>query len=184
MEKGSIAKIISYNLHGETVCASAARISTTKGNSYEIFEKSNDSVKNRELIKKVLGSGHKSIIEHATFTIALWNVSAFVEQFFIEFRLASFTVKSRRYVDFSGLGYYIPPDLPEDSRERYCQYMDMLFEGYALLLNSGIPKEDARFLLPYAFNSNFYCTMNARELIHIIRAIKHGHGRGILSLRA
>jgi thymidylate synthase ThyX len=32
-----------------------------------------------------------------------------VEQYFIERRLASFTVKSRRYVDFSGLGYHIPP---------------------------------------------------------------------------
>lgn len=182
MEMGSIAKIISYNLYSETVCASAAKISTTKGNAYEIFEKSSDDAKNRELIKKVLSSGHKSIIEHATFTIALWNVSAFVEQFFIECRLASFTVKSRRYVDFSGLGYYIPPDLDGDSRTRYCQYMDALFSAYEALLNGGVPKEDARFLLPYSFNSNFYCTINARELIHLIHAIKYGRGRGIPEL--
>ena len=52
--------------------------------------------------------GHMSFIEHATFTIAFENVSAFVEQFFIEFRLASFTIKSRRYVDFGKMGFYIP----------------------------------------------------------------------------
>lgn len=182
METGSIARIISYNLHSETVCASAAKISTTKGNAYEIFERSNDGAKNRELIKKVLSSGHKSVIEHAVFTIALWNVSAFVEQFFIECRLASFTVKSRRYVDFSGLGYHIPPELEGSSRERYSQYMDMLFAAYGALLQRDIPKEDARFLLPYSFHSNFYCTVNARELVHIIHTIRYGRGRGIPEL--
>lgn len=184
MQMESKAKIISYNLHSENICASAAKISTTKGNAYEIFEKSTDSAKNRKLIEKVLESGHKSIIEHATFTIALWNVSAFVEQFFIECRLASFTVKSRRYVDFSGLGYYVPPELEGGSREQYCQYMDLLFAGYESLLKRGVPKEDARFLLPYSFNSNFYCTINARELVHAIRAIKHGRGRGIPELES
>ena len=184
MEMGSIAKIISYNLESERVCASAAKISTTKGNAYEIFEKSNDDEKNRELIKKVLSSGHKSVIEHAVFTIALWNVSAFVEQFFIECRLASFTVKSRRYVDFSGLGYHVPSDLSDRSRKHYCQYMDMLFEGYRSMLDQGVPKEDARFLLPYSFHSNFYCTINARELLHVIRAIRCGRGRGIPELES
>ena len=184
MKMESIAKIISYNLYNENICASAAKISTTKGDAYEIFEKSNDTVKNRELIRKVLSSGHKSIIEHAVFTIALWNVSAFVEQFFIECRLASFTVKSRRYVDFSSLGYYIPPDLDSGSLKHYSQYMDMLFDAYKLMLEGGIPKEDARFLLPYSFNSNFYCTINARELIHVIHAIKYGRGRGIVELES
>ena len=33
--------------------------------------------------------------------MAFENVSVFCEQFIIEFRLASFTVKSRRYVDFA-----------------------------------------------------------------------------------
>lgn len=183
MDAQSVAKIISYNLYGENICASAAKISTTKGNACEIFEQSRDSGKNRDLIRKVLKSGHNSVIEHAVFTIALWNVSVFVEQFFIEFRLASFTVKSRRYVDFSGLGYYIPSDLDRESREEYRRYMDMLFEAYRALLEDGVPKEDARFVLPYSFHSNFYCTLNARELVNLLRAIRHGRGRGIPELQ-
>lgn len=183
MDTQSAAKIISYNLYGENICASAAKISTTKGNACEIFEQSRDSEKNRDLIRKVLRSGHKSVIEHAVFTIALWNVSVFVEQFLIEFRLASFTVKSRRYVDFSGLGYFIPPDLDGESREEYCRYMDLLFEAYRAMLEEGVPKEDARFILPYSFHSNFYCTLNARELVNVIHAIRYGRGRGIPELQ-
>lgn len=184
MEVLSQAKIINYNMDNEAVCASAARISTTKGNAFTIFEKAKENPNNQDLIQKVLRSGHKSFIEHVSFTIALCNVSAFVEQFFIESRLASFTIKSRRYVDFSEQGYYIPSELTGDSRLQYCNYMDMLFEAYQKLIGEGIPKEDARFLLPYSFHSNFYCTVNARELSYIIRTIYAGRGRGIPELKA
>ena len=171
------AKIISCNKNGSEVCASAARISTTQGDANEIFEKAQGNPKNHDLIQKVLRSGHKSVIEHAVFTVAFWNVSACVEQYVIESRLASFTVKSRRYVDFSNFGYYVPEDLAGEDLAAYRAYMDMLFEAYGALLEAGVPKEDARFLLPYSFHSNFYCTLNARELVHIIASIWSGRGR-------
>ncbi len=180
----STAKIISYNALGETVCASAARISTTKGNALEVFDNSDNVNKNRSLIEKVLRSGHKSIIEHAVFSIAFENVSVFVEEFFIERRLASFTVKSRRYVDFSDQGYYIPEALEGTARNLYCEYMDKLFEAYQFMLDNGVPKEDARFLLPYSFHSNFYCTINARELSYIIKTIMSDDFSDILELRS
>lgn len=183
MKNKSQAELISYNIENMEICASAARISTTKGDAVEIYEKAKSNEKNQELVKKVLRSGHKSIIEHVVFTFALKDVSAFVEQFFIECRLASFTVKSRRYVDFSRLGYYIPSDLEGENLKQYCQYMDNLFCAYKTMLDNGIPKEDARFLLPYSFNSNFYCTVNARELLHMIYDMKHGRGHGIPELQ-
>lgn len=183
MPHKSVAKIISWNTDCEAICASAAKISTTKGNANEIFETTKGSPKNADLIEKVLRSGHKSVIEHAVFSIAFWDVSAFVEQFLIECRLASFTVKSRRYVDFSNLGYYIPSDLSEESRQLYCAYMDLLFNGYQSLLELGIPKEDARFLLPYSFCSNFYCTLNARELSGLISSIQSGRGQNVPELQ-
>lgn len=183
MKKRSQVKLVSYNINNVEICASAARISTTSGNAIEIFEKSKGNEKNQELIKKVLSSGHASITEHAIFTFALKDVSAFVEQFFIECRLASFTVKSRRYVDFSKLGYHIPSDLKGENLNQYCKYMDNLFCAYNIMLENGIPKEDARFLLPYSFHSNFYCTCNARELVHIIYDIKYGRGSDIPELQ-
>lgn len=183
MEHKSVAKIISWNIDCEAICASAAKISTTSGNAIEIFEKCKSNPQNTDLVKKVLQSGHRSVIEHAVFSIAFWDVSAFVEQFLIECRLASFTVKSRRYVNFSNLGYFVPPALSGKSLHLYCEYMDLLFSGYRSLLESGIPKEDARFLLPYSFCSNFYCTINARELINLISSIIYGRGQNVPELQ-
>lgn len=175
----SQAKIISFNNENERICSSAARISTTEGNAIEIIKKSDDLQKNRNLIKNVLKSGHKSIIEHAVFTIAFCNVSVYVEQFLIEFRLASFTVKSRRYVNFGKMGYYIPQNMDNDTKKLYINHMDYLFSEYNYLLENNIPKEDARFVLPYSFFSNFYCTVNARELIHILNSMLYGRGKNI-----
>lgn len=183
MEREPHANIISCNANSEEVCASAARISTTAGDAQEIFENAKGNPKNRALIGKVLASGHKSLIEHAVFTLALRDVSVFVEQFFIECRLASFTVKSRRYVDFSHLGYHIPPELEGEDLALYRRYMDGLFEAYGDLLEAGVPREDARFLLPYAFHSNFYCTLNARELGRLLGQIRYGRGRDVPELQ-
>lgn len=163
----------------EDVCAASGRISTQSGTALEIFERSHDKKKNANLIGKVTRSGHTSTIEHAFFNLAFENVSVVVEQFMIEFRLASFTVKSRRYVDFSDCGYHVPEFRNEEDKAEYTKVMDELFSSYVSLCDGGIPKEDARFVLPYCFYSNFYCSLNGRELVNVLNAMIYGRGRKI-----
>lgn len=170
--------IIGVSDTDEKVCAASGRISTQSGTALEIMEKSQDNEKNANLITKVTASGHTSTIEHIFFNLAFENVSVVVEQFMIEFRLASFTVKSRRYVDFSQSGYYMP-ELKDDIKEKFTSHMNSLFSLYAELTDAGIPKEDARFVLPYCFYSNFYCSLGGRELVHVLKAMLYGRGRKI-----
>lgn len=174
MEKAK-ARIIAASTAGDLVCAAAGRISTTEGTALEILTRSAEKENNGRLIEKVVASGHHSLVEHAFFSIAFDSVSVCTEEFVIEHRLASFTVQSRRYVDFSHIGCYEPP-LPAALAERYRAHMREMVSRYARLLELGIPKEDARFVLPYSFRSNFYCTLNARELMHMIAAMLWGRG--------
>ena len=90
------ALIIGLSDCGEKVTAAGGRVSTQEGTALSIWAKSQDDEKNANLIDKVTRSGHNSVVEHTYFNLAFQNVSAVVEQFIIEFRLASFTVKSRR----------------------------------------------------------------------------------------
>lgn len=163
----------------QDVCAASGRISTQSGTALEIFERSHDEEKNTSLIGKVTRSGHTSTIEHIFFNLAFENVSVVVEQFMIEFRLASFTVKSRRYVDFSDCGYLVPDFKNEADKLLYTETMDKLFASYVKLTDAGIPKEDARFILPYCFYSNFFCSLNGRELINVLNAMLFGRGKDI-----
>ena len=105
--------LLSWTPDMEAMIASGGRISTMDGTADEIRAKSlaAGKEKNEKLIGKVLSSGHTSVLEHGYVNLAFEIVSVLAEQFLIEFRLASFTVKSRRYVDFSGAGY-VAPELP------------------------------------------------------------------------
>ena len=182
MQKGS-ASILLKNEAALRVVASSARISTQQGTALEIYERGGDRQKDLNLVGKVLSSGHKSVVEHQTFSVAFDNVSVLVEQFVIEFRLASFTVKSRRYVDFSNAGYVQPEGMNGEVRRIYSERSEALFSVYDRLLSLGVPKEDARFVLPYGFRSNFFATLNARELMRMIAAMLHGRGSAYPELR-
>lgn len=173
------AYIIGCSDCGEDVCAASGRISTQSGTALEIFERSHDKEKNRKLIDKVTKSGHTSTVEHIFFNIAFENVSVVVEQFMIEFRLASFTVKSRRYVDFADCGYLVPEFKSDEDKAKYVSVMDKLFSAYSYLTENGVPKEDARFVLPYCFYSNFLCSLNGREMVNVLTAMIYGRGRKI-----
>ncbi|MCD7774083.1 MAG: FAD-dependent thymidylate synthase [Clostridiales bacterium] len=181
---GSVAIVLGMTDTDEKIPAAAGRISTQEGDASEIFDKSQDREKNAKLISKVTRSGHNSTIEHTVFNIAFKNVSVFAEQFLIEFRLASFTVKSRRYVDFGKSGFYSPALKSEEDEKLFNETMEFLFSEYTSFLEMGIPKEDARFILPYCLRSNFYCTVNARELLHILRAMLFGRGRDYAELKS
>lgn len=174
----SRAIIVVKNPEALRAAAASARISTQQGTALEIFEKSAGGEKDLNLLNKVLSSGHKSIIEHQSVTIAFNDVSVFAEQFIIEARLAAFTVKSRRYVDFGAAGWVRPNGLTDEQAARYDALMAARFEDYRRLLELGIPKEDARFVLPYCLRSNFYMTVDARELILLVGAMLRGRGAG------
>ncbi len=163
----------------EKICAASGRISTQNGTAMEIYEKSQDRGKNEKLIGKVTKSGHTSTTEHVFFNLAFEDVSVVVEQFMIEFRLASFTVKSRRYVDFSSSGYYMPEFRSEEDKAQFTETVEELFDSYIKLTEKGIPKEDARFVLPYCFYSNFFCSLNGRELVNVLSAMLYGRGKNI-----
>ena len=109
--KQSRAIIVNKNPEALRVAAGSARISTQQGTAMEIYARSLGDAKDLSLMNKVLSSGHKSVIEHQTVNIAFNDVSVLVEQFVIECRLASFTVKSRRYVDFGAAGWVRPEGL-------------------------------------------------------------------------
>ena len=105
--------LISCSPEAAAIIASGGRISTMDGTADEIYAKSlaAGQEKNEKLIGKVLSSGHTSVLEHCYVNLSFENVSVLAEQFLIEFRLASFTVKSRRYVDFSTAGFVIPAEI-------------------------------------------------------------------------
>lgn len=164
--------------------AAAGKLSRYPGNVLEVLETCNDTEKNIKLIKRIIGMGHKSIIEHDYLVFALCDVTPIVEQTIIGNRLTSFTIKSRREVDFRNVGFYIPEfrdknlNIHKDNenlKEKYINHMKYLFNTYGDIVDLGINKEDARFVLPYSYHSNIIMGLDARELEKLIISLVSGH---------
>ena len=172
--------------------ATAGKLSRFKGNVFEVLENCNDYEKNLKLIKRIIGMGHKSIIEHDYLVFAICDVTPIVEQTIIGNRLTSFTVKSRREVDFRTAGFYTPEfrdknlkihPKNEELKEKYKSNMQYLFNTYGDMIDEEVNKEDARFVLPYCFHSNLIMGLDARELEKMVVSFLYGNLSKIQELK-
>lgn len=161
-------KILRYTADPELLCGAAALTSTKSGNPSDIFESINLE-KARQTVKRVTGYGHASVIEHASFTFSIEEVSRAMTHQLVRHRIASYTQQSQRYVTYDTLKQYvIPPSINDNSEAKkiFDKALESVSEAYNKLLQAGVPKEDARYILPNAAKTNIVVTMNARELRH------------------
>ena len=120
------------------------------------------------LLKRVRTMGHLSVFEHASFTFGIEGVSRAMTHQLVRHRIASYSQRSQRYVDEEGFGFVTPPEVNGDSEAEalFEETVESCRKAYSRLVEMGIPKEDARYLLPNACFSSIVVTMNARELLH------------------
>ena len=113
------------------------------------------------LVQRVIGYGHESILEHASFSFAIEGISRACSHQLVRYRHSSISQQSQRYVKQKSPEFIIPPSLKQFG---YHLYGDDVTNLYNELIAAGIPAEDARFVLPNAAATKLVITMNAREL--------------------
>ena len=137
---------------------------------YENYLNAPDEEKMLELIKRVIGSGHYSTIEHIQLTFAVQNVSRACTHQLVRHRHMSFSQKSQRYVKEKGEFDYIMPKTIEKNpklKEKFEEFILNTSNLYQEFIEAGIPAEDARSILPNATASSLVASLNLRELIHL-----------------
>lgn len=161
-------KLLRYTADADLLCGTAALTTTKSGTPSDLIKKM-DAETAKQIIKRVTGYGHGSVIEHASFTFSLEGVSRAMTHQLVRHRIASYTQQSQRYVTYNTLeSYVIPPSIEgnAEARKVFDETLAKISEAYQRLLKLGISKEDARFILPNAAKTNIIVTMNARELRH------------------
>lgn len=139
--------------------------------------------------------GHESPIEHASFTFGIEGVSRSLLAQITRHRMASFSVKSQRYVREGSFEYVTPPEIaavPEalelyeeimaEDQKRYDRLAEILKEKHiktfmaegkdektAARLAEKKAIEDARFVLPNSCETQMVMTMNARSLMNFFK---------------
>lgn len=127
----------------------------------------------RSLVRRVLSMGHASVLEHVAFTFGVEGISRAASHQLVRHRIASYSQQSQRYVT-AEFGHVVPKSLGDGGEpgrrgplyRKFERHMRKSADLYAEMIRSGIPAEDARFVLPNAAETRILVTMNARELHH------------------
>ena len=170
--------LISVTPDAEKTMAYVARVSNPANQENENYAK---------LLGYCIKHNHWSVFEQATMTLEIETNRGIAAQIL---RHRSFTYQefSQRYADTNLLTEYIPvPELRrQDTKNRQNStddldgYVKLVLEGeiqehfvkaqqlYNRLLNQGVAKECARFVLPLAVPTRIYMTGSCRSWIHYI----------------
>jgi thymidylate synthase (FAD) len=149
--------------HAEKLIEAAGRT------SYLSFPKQKENSE-KAFIRMLIKNHHLSVLEHAYATFRISGVSrAFTHQW-VRHRLCSFIQQSQRYVDESHFNSIEPDSVKKNSEAHsvFVDFMDRAKEVYTQLLKMKIKKEDARYVLPNAVESQIVVSANFREWRYII----------------
>jgi thymidylate synthase (FAD) len=125
--------------------------------------------KQKKFLAGLRKKGHMTPFEHASFTFGIDEVSRVTTHQLVRHRVASYCQQSQRYVEEQNSNCVIPPSI-SGNVEAYTEFVNAVsgsYLAYNKMVNVyGIPKEDARYILPHGWESSIIVTMNARELMH------------------
>ncbi|MDD4309968.1 MAG: FAD-dependent thymidylate synthase [Candidatus Cloacimonetes bacterium] len=192
IDKSLIDSLGSKTATPEVISAAYARISRSskqvdqlRAESLAEIDKARSS--NESIIYEM---GHSSVAEHAVFNLDIIDISRLLTDTVQRSRIASFTEKSQRYVTF-GNSYVIPAELNKypKLKKQYKALMKSLFAEYEACFRAldnhyketrpelkprdreTLAKEDARYILPLATQTQMGITINARSLENLLRRL-------------
>lgn len=135
-------------------------------------------------IRRILRSGHESVIEHEKITVKIICDRGVTHEI-VRHRIASYSQESTRYCNYSKdkfgneLTFIKPAFWPENSREYeiWESQMQAIEDTYIKLIQLGATPEQARSVLPNSLKTEIVVTMNLREWRHFfkLRTSKHAH---------
>ena len=178
-------KFVSVTPDAEKHMAYVARVSNPKNQDNEKFA---------GLLKYCIQHGHWSVFEQAHMTVEIETTRGLAAQIL---RHRSFTYQefSQRYADSSLLGETIPlpalrrqdeknrqnsiddidPLMQQNFEIKMQHHFDAAMKLYKEMLDAGIAKECARFVLPLATPTRLYMTGSVRSWVHYID-LRSAHG--------
>ncbi len=184
----------------ESLSAAYARISRSPKSIDVLRENARHEVtkaraSNRKIIFEM---GHHSVAEHAVFNFDILGISRRAVEEFEKFRLCSYTEKSQRYVTLKG-DYVVPKELQgrvlrgefrkiirlqngfykllfdKIKAHNFTKYPGLTKDNQGRRLLENLAKEDARYILSLATQTQVGATINARSLELMIRRFASHH---------
>ena len=170
-------KLITKTPNYLKTCWVAARTCYSANSPIELLEEEVSNEDMLRLLRRIMTSKHLSVVEHCSMTFAVKDVTRTLLAQYSRHRVGvSLSVQSQRYVSEKSekqvdgiFGHAIPATILEN-KEAYAEYvetMKMIQSAYDKLIELGVAKQDARFVLPGGAYTNFVTTLNLRSFMDV-----------------
>lgn len=162
-------ELLEHTPNPEKLVASAAKLCYSKKADIQSLMDDLTPMNINSFVARLESMHHESPMEHISFTFGIEGVSRALLAQITRHRIgASFSVRSQRYCSENDFDYIIPESIKKHEKHcvRYKALMAEIGNFYDKLVELGVPKEDARMVLPNACATRMIVTMNARELFH------------------
>jgi len=107
-------------------------------------------------------------LSHLSYTFAIEGVSRASSHQLVRHRVASFSQQSQRYIQAKKMQDHIvtPLKVAEKAGCEFEAFIEEASRVYQKLITDGVPREDARFVLPNAIETSLLMTTDGRSLMH------------------
>ena len=108
------------------------------------------------------------LLPHMSYVYAIEGISRACSHQLVRHRTASYSQQSQRYIPVRRLRerVVVPPIIREKALEEYLSLIEGASDAYEGLVDRGVPREDARFVLPNATETSLLFTIDGRSLLH------------------
>ena len=132
----------------------------------------------KRLLKDLYKWGHMEPFEFVSFVWEL-TIPVFLERQILRHRISSKVEQSMRYVALkpSLKDAYLPFSSDTSKGEEIAEAYSRCFRAYEKLIEAGVPKEQARVVLPLGLNTKMFVSFNARSFDNFLRLRLNKHAQ-------
>lgn len=122
-----------------------------------------------KIMNSCYNSGHYSVLEFADVHFKVEGASRACINQLTRHRTGKFEQQSQRYVNKSGFEYVTPPSIKGNTQTNkfFEEIIHKTQDYYDFLIDMGVPKEDARYVLPNACDTVIDVKFDLRNFIHL-----------------
>jgi thymidylate synthase (FAD) len=134
-----------------------------------LFHTDLDAVK-RVLAQKGVVFDPEVMMDHVFYMFEVEDCSRVTTHQLVRHRAVSYDQESQRFSAATKEGVVTPPSVRsnETGYRTYDQALKAVYSAYEDMVAAGVPKEDARYILPSAIKTKLVMTLNARSLMHLV----------------
>ncbi|MDA4124845.1 MAG: FAD-dependent thymidylate synthase [Thaumarchaeota archaeon] len=124
----------------------------------------------RVLSEKGVPFEPEALMDHVVYMFEIEDVSRVTTHQLVRHRVASYDQESQRFSAATREGVVTPPSVQsnEAAYKAYDEALKAVYAAYEKMVAAGVPKEDARYVLPTSIKTKLVMTLSARSLMHLV----------------